>query len=407
MTQAAMLADLFPPADLQVEIDAGYVMRKQHSTLPLSIYTYGRTCQYENRWTPVTTRCRGLVVDDTDGRIVAHCLPKFFNHDQHGSGHDFAPPLPDDEPFEVFDKVDGSLGIVFYYAGRWHVASKGSFISEQARWAQAWLDGKAHHLLEPGTTYLAEIVYPENRIVVNNGDERTLVLLAVYDGRGVEHPVGSYEEMWKALGGRVVRSWRALPLAELARMAAANTKFDGSAATGTDAEGWVIRFISGARAKIKYAEYARLHKALTGTNARDIWRALGAQLFGPDLEPKSLAQVLGCSPAEAAQLAAVEGGALSRLLEHVPDEFDAWVRGVEADLHAEFEAYLKRIDIEYAAIEGTPGGRAEFARAAQKIEDRTVRAAMFATLDNKPIDTLIWKAIRPEPSDPFRNDEEG
>lgn len=103
----AQLTDLFPAADLQAELDAGYVLRKQHPTLPLSLYVYGRACQYENHWTPVTMRCRGLVVDDTDGRIVAWCLPKFYNHDQHGKGHDFAPPLPDDEPFEIFDKVDG------------------------------------------------------------------------------------------------------------------------------------------------------------------------------------------------------------------------------------------------------------------------------------------------------------
>src|SRR4051812_1055561 len=288
------LDELFPPADLKAEIEGGYVTRKQHPELPLSIYTYGRTCQYENHWTPVTTRCRGLIADDIDGRIVAHCLPKFFNHSQHGVGYDFAPPLPD-EPFEVYDKVDGSLGIVFHYDGAWRVASKGSFISEQAKWAQAWLDAAGPNgLLEPGCTYLAEIVYPENRIVVNLGDERTLVLLAVYDADGRERPVGSYADAWKALGGRVVRSWRALPLPELARMAEENRKLDGTAATGTDAEGWVVRFVDGTRVKLKYAEYARLHSILTGTNARDVWRYLGAQKFG-FTPPKALGQALGCS----------------------------------------------------------------------------------------------------------------
>lgn len=402
------LDELFPPADLKAEIDGGYVARKQHPELPISIYTYGRTCQYENHWTPVTTRCRGLIADDTDGRIVAHCLPKFFNHSQHGVGHDFAPPLPEDEPFEIFAKEDGSLGIVFHYDGRWHVASKGSFVSEQARWAQAWLDDKpAAKCLLPGCTYLVEILYPENRIVVNNGDERTLVLLTVYDADGNEAPSSWYRADWERLGGRTVRSWPALPLAELARLAAENTNIDGSKATGTDAEGWVVRFASGVRAKYKIAEYLRLHKALTGTNARDVWRALGAQLFGQTLESKSLAQALGCSPAEAAQLAAVEGGALAKLLDHVPDEFDQWVRSVEAELLAQVETYRKRIATEFAAINGATGSRAEFAKAAQRIEDKTVRAAMFATLDNKPVDVLIWKAIRPEPSDPFKSDEEG
>jgi RNA ligase len=403
MTQ---LADILPLADLEAEIGAGYVSRKQHPTLPLSIYTYGRSCQYENHWTPVTTRTRGLVVDDTDGRVVAHCLPKFFNHDQHDQGHDFAPPLPD-EPFEVFDKVDGSYGAVFHYDGRWHAASKGSFVSEQARWAQAWLDGKpAAECLLPGNTYLAEIVYPENRIVVNNGDEQTLVLLAVYERDGTEAPSAWYTADWERLGGRVVRSWPALPLAELMRHASENTKLDGTEATGTDAEGWVIRFASGVRTKAKLAEYIRLHKTLTGTNARDVWRYFGAEKFA-NLNPKTLAQIVGCSPAEAAQLAAVEGGALSVLLDQVPDEFDAWVRGVVTDLQMRSSGLADVIAKTYAQISHLAGDRGAFARAALGIEDRTVRAAMFSTLDGKPVDALIWKSIRPEPSDPFRNDEEG
>ncbi len=399
------LHDLFDPDDLQVEISGGWVTRKQHPTLPLSLYVYGRTCQYENHWTPVTTRCRGLIANDTDGRIVAHCLPKFFNYSQHDGTHAFAPPLPD-EPFEIFDKVDGSLGIVFHYAGTWHAASKGSFISEQARWAQAWLDAvEPDRHLEPGNTYLAEIVYPENRIVVNNGDERTLVLLAVYDAAGHEHPVTGYADAWEALGGRVVRSWRALPLAELVRAAEENQKLDGTAATGTDAEGWVVRFIDGTRVKIKISEYTRLHKALTGTNARDIWQYLGAQKFG-FMPPKTLGQALGCSADEAKRLAGIYSGALGKLLENVPDEFDAWVRTVCTDLETAADALLERIRQEFATLESLHGDRAAFARAAQRVEDRTVRAALFLMLDGKDLKLHVWKAIRPEPSDPFANDQE-
>lgn len=402
-----LLDDFFPPADLKAEIEAGYVTRKQHPELPLSIYTYGRGCQYENHWTPVTMRCRGLIVDDTDGRIVGHCLPKFFNHDQHGAGHDFAPPLPTDEPFEVFDKVDGSLGIVFHFAGRWHVASKGSFVSEQARWAQAWLDERPadKHLLT-GNTYLAEIVYPENRIVVDNRGARTLVLLAVFEQDGAEAPSTWYRGDWERLGGQVVRSWPTPSLTELARLAAENTKLDGTPATGTDAEGWVVRFRSGVRVKIKIAEYVRLHRSLTGTNARDVWQYLGAQKFG-HLPAKALGQTLGCSAEQAKQWAGVYSGALSKLLENVPDEFDTWVRGVVAGLEAAAEELDARIGAQFASLAHLHGDRGAFARAAQAVEDRSVRAALFLVLDGKSTDLHVWRAIRPEPSDPFAADEEG
>jgi len=181
----ADLADLFDPADLTAALEAGHVTRKTHPELPLSIYTYTRTAQYAQAWTPVTTECRGLVVDDKTGEIVAWPFPKFFNVSEHTSGRTYAPPLPD-EPFEVYDKVDGSLIIVFHYAGRWRAASKGSFTSEQAQWAQAWLDARDTNALWPDTTYLAEAIYPSNRIVVDYGQREDLVLLAAYEANGSE-----------------------------------------------------------------------------------------------------------------------------------------------------------------------------------------------------------------------------
>lgn len=124
MSQAYLtLQELLPPQELTAAIDAGHVTRKAHPELPLSIYTYTRACQYERIWNRVTTRCRGLVADDTTGEIVALPLPKFFNIGEHESGQPYAPALPD-EPFDVYDKVDGSLAVIFHYAGRWQVASR-------------------------------------------------------------------------------------------------------------------------------------------------------------------------------------------------------------------------------------------------------------------------------------------
>ena len=145
------LHDLLPAQELAAAIEAGHVTRKRHPDLPLSLYTYTRTAQYERVWNQVTTRCRGLVADDATGAIVALPLPKFFNVGEHESGQPYAPALPD-EPFEVYDKVDGSLAVVFHYAGRWRAASKGSFTSTQATWAQRHLDARDTTALVPGTS---------------------------------------------------------------------------------------------------------------------------------------------------------------------------------------------------------------------------------------------------------------
>ncbi|WRZ89565.1 T4 RnlA family RNA ligase [Streptomyces sp. NBC_01007] len=397
------LSDLFGVRELETAITAGHVTRKAHPSLPISILTYTRTCQYERAWTAVTLRCRGLVAEDGTGEIVAWPFPKFFNVPEHSLGHDHARALPD-EPFEVYDKIDGSLGIVFHYDRRWRVASKGSFTSEQARWAQRRLDERSTGGLVPGGTYLAEIVYPGNRIVVDYGDRHDLVLLGAYDADGRERPLGSVAHEWAGIG-TVVRRWPAPPLAELLRLAAADTRPDGRPTTGLAEEGYVVRYASGLRAKAKLAEYVRLHEILTGVSERDIWRRLGLQRYA-GRPPKLVAKALGCPVAEVTALAADGKGPLDALLERVPDEFDQWVRGVAARLEREHAARTARATAEYAAIAHLGADRAEFARAARRIGDSSVRACMFLILDGRPTGLHLWHAVKPEGAAPFVADDE-
>ncbi|OKJ64932.1 polynucleotide kinase [Streptomyces sp. CB02009] len=401
MSQATLtLHDLMPSDELTAALTAGHITRKRHPRLPLSIYTYTRACQYAQHWNEATTRCRGLVADDADGRIVALPLPKFFNVSEHAAGRPYAPPLPD-EPFEVYDKVDGSLGVVFHYDGRWHVASKGSFTSVQATWAQRRLDAADTAGLTPGVTYLAEILHPGNRIVVNYGDRRDLVLLAAFDRDGTEVPLAEAATGWQGVGS-VVRTWPAMDLAELVALTESNTLPDGHRATGTDAEGFVLRFASGRRAKAKLAEYVRLHKVLTGVTERDIWRGRGIQRFAA-LPAGELAKGLGCSVAE---VEADGGKPLDALLEQVPDEFDAWVREVIGGLEAAAAERERAVDEAYAGLAHLAGDRGAFARAAAGVPDRGLRAALFLRLDGRPTDLLLWRQLRPEATDPFAHDQE-
>lgn len=395
------LHDLIPADELAAAIDAGLVTRKPHPHLPLSIYTYTRAAQYSRAWTTATLRCRGLIVDDATGEVVAWPFPKFFNVGEHQHGNAYAPPLPD-EPFEVYDKVDGSLGIVFYYNGRWHVASKGSFVSEQAMWAQARISTSDTSRLKPDITYLCEIVYPENRIVVDYGDREDLVLLGAFNHNGVEIPLRTASVEWLEIG-TVVRTWPALPLAELVKFTEANTRPDGTPTSGISTEGYVIRYASGLRAKAKLAEYVRLHKVLTGITERDIWRMAGMQRYA-DQPAKHVAKALGCAVAEITAHGAGQSP-LDALLDAVPDEFDQWVKSVAARLDFQARTLHARVTAEYAAIAHLGTNRGEFARAAQRIDDPAVRAAMFQLLDGKPVGLHLWRAIRPENVAPFVDDD--
>lgn len=81
-------------------ISRGLVMKQTHPTLPISVYNYSRTCQYENAWDEVTLACRGLILDD-QGNLVAKGFEKFFNMEQ------LKPEEIPNESFDVFEKMDG------------------------------------------------------------------------------------------------------------------------------------------------------------------------------------------------------------------------------------------------------------------------------------------------------------
>ena len=366
------LYDLMDPDEIQAEIDAGYVTRKRHPKLPLSIYTYTQSCQYSHHWTPVTMQCRGLIVDDQDSRIVALPFPKIFVTAMHGV-HDFAPPLPA-EPFEIFEKADGSLAICYHYDGAWRAASKGSFISEQAQWAQAVLDRCDTSGLDPSLTYLAEAIYPGNRIVVDYGTREDLVLLAAFrPSDGTETPLAEAAGHWAPIGP-AVRSWGLRDgVAALEALAEVSTTIDGQTVGGTQEEGYVIRFASGARAKIKLSAYLILHKLYTGTNERTVWETLAS----------------GQDP--------------SVLFDTVPDEFADWVRQVAGRLCAQVEKYTAAARADFDAI-GPTADRKAFAEKAIASEHR---AALFRLYDGRDISELAWKSVKPRGDTPYKADEEG
>jgi RNA ligase len=244
---------------LNQEVIAGNVSTSQHG--PLTMYRYTQQCVFEKQWNQWSLMARGLITDGN--RIVATPFPKFFNYAEH----DVALP---EEPFEVTEKMDGSLGIIFYYSGRWHVATRGSFTSEQAQWAEAWLYKNVKtDLLLKGTTYLVEIIYNANRIVVTY-DFEGLVLLAAYTRFGTEYP-SHHLQLESHAGFILVKSHWYETLDFLLEIAKRLEK---------DREGFVVRFQSGLRIKIKGDEYCRVHRLVSHVTPLAVWDMMAA---GDDL----------------------------------------------------------------------------------------------------------------------------
>jgi RNA ligase len=371
--------NLFSRAELYSAQNAGLVRINLHDDLPLGVCTYTEKAQFDNIWTSVTRNCRGLVIDFATGEIVGLTLPKFFNSNQHGGStmvsgqlekNTWAPPLPD-LPFEFFEKVDGSLITVFHSHGRWMTASKGSFNSDQAKWAQVRVNHRQYALRE-GLTYIAEAVYPENRVVVDYKGREDLVLLAVRDtSDGAELPLSAVENSWRGIGS-VVKSFGLMSkdfLKNIEDLAAEGKEIvAGKKVSGTELEGYVIRFADGTRAKVKLADYLVAHKLFTNTNERTVWEWLAT------------------------------GQDLSGILALVPDEYADWVRGVAADLlheHAVWTCKISESFDEIMSILPSDHSRKDFAQRALKYE---WSGPLFQLHDGQgqKVSDWVWKQLRPE-----------
>ena len=231
---------------------------------PLALYHYSSRCVYDVLWDEFSLLARGLILDLDRGELVATPFPKFFNYGERDL------KLPD-EPFHAFEKLDGSLGIVFFHDGRWQVTTKGTFGAGQARWAEARLAQCDLGHLDPRSTYLFEIIYRANRIVVRY-DYEDLVLLGAYDGEGAELDAPGIAALASKLGTRAARRYEYAHVDDIIRAAEALDRND---------EGFVIRFTSGYRVKLKGSAYRRAHALVSRVTPLGLYDALYA---GDDLE---------------------------------------------------------------------------------------------------------------------------
>jgi RNA ligase len=351
MTQ---LFDLFDRAMFEQAQAAGHIRRQVHPTEPLAVLNYTEKAAYEGTWNPVTLACRGLIYNSDTMEVVARPFAKFFNHGQAGAAH-----IPLDAPVQVTDKADGSLAVFFQEpsTGKWAVATRGSFTSEQAIHATAMLrsDRFANLNLDPKFTFLAEIVYPSNRIVIDyHGLDDLILLGCVNIETGKTWGPNAYPAWWPGCRAEVF-TYRTLAEA-LAAPARDN------------AEGFVIRDLAtDARVKLKYEDYIKMHRIVTGLNARTVWEHL--------CDDKPLAD----------------------LIAPLPDEFHAWVQQVADTITQTVDLQIAEAEKAHAEIlANLPAGfgRGEYAGRAATYPLKWV---LFTLLDGKDPRPKLLKHAKPEP----------
>ncbi|WZB39650.1 RNA ligase [Streptomyces phage Cursive] len=340
-------------------VNEGFVRVQTHPVLPLRILNYSEKAQFAGKWNACTLACRGLIIDEFDN-VIARPFEKFFNMgDSHAADIDWNAPV------EVTDKKDGSMGILYSvmpysdaippYGFQYGIATRGSFQSDQAIHAtKLWLERYKNTAVPHDWTFIFEIVYPDNRIVLDYGDMDDLILLGAVNK---EHGY-----VYGPREASVLLDWQG-PVTEV---------FDYKnihEAVGADyrpnAEGLVIR--SGSKmVKLKQADYVELHRLISMLSERSVWSQL------------------------------TEGKTILEICEALPDEFHQFVKDVGGKLLSDYEEIEIRVrGIFHNLLSSMDEGftRRDFAMKANGVD--LYRSHMFNLLDGKSIDELIWKQLKP------------
>ena len=318
----------------------GLVYIKRHPQYPLFLLNYTPRTQYRQKWCKELVHARGLVVGE-DGKILARPLPKFFNHYEIIGLEELQ-----DEEYEVYEKYDGSLVIMFHYENQPIFCTRGSFISEQAVKGHEIFRAKYKNIsVSKECTYCFEVIYPQNKIVVNYDDLEDLFLISI------THTSSGKEINIDAAGFKTVNKVDKKSIhAFLCGFEEANM------------EGYVVKYknkVSNAlRIKYKFNTYFEKHKGKSLSEAA-IKRSM-----------KNMESIN---------------------LDNIPDECYGEVKKIKTEMEEHFQSKRMKIENQYLKIITQPNNSPRDVIEAIKQSEHS--SILFAIHRKKPYDALLWKSL--------------
>jgi RNA ligase len=332
------------------EVDEGRVSVQRSGDL--AIFKYTQDTHIQGLWNDVNRQARGLIMRE-DGTVVARPFSKFFNLGEVSES--MVENLPWHEEVEIYEKVDGSCGIGYFTPGlnkvhpEWRLSTPGSMESDQAFHGTLMLnlqyrDGLEH--LPKNCTPVFEIIYPSNRIVVDYQGESFLSLLAIFELSGEEWHPRRVDQIAEKCGFRRPRRY--------------NVDLRGEIPFEENAEGYVARFASGRRVKVKSPAYLRVHRLLNYMSPKGVIELIRGKEFGVTLLelPKGIQQDF--------------------------DDIRAYVQTMHDKLRIEAEDIVARIP---------EGDRKTKALWIQANTPNVLTGIVFGLMDAKPMNDKIWKIV--------------
>jgi RNA ligase len=336
----------------QLKLHERYISCDVHSSGSLLLWNYNKRCQYDNVWNEYTKTTRGLITKP-DGTIVSRPFKKFFN--LNASEESKFENLPNEIP-NAYEKLDGSLGIQYPFDDNPCITTRGCFTSPMAQWATKWIQSK-YKLSDfnPAWTYLHEIIYPENRIVIDYHGRSELALLAVIETET------NIEQDYIAEANRLN-----LAFAREFSFNDINELIEKSKNMPADEEGFVLKFPNGLRVKIKSEEYLRLHRVLSSISNMSVWESLK------------------------------KTGSIDGVLETIPDEFHPQLKEIETTLREEYRKTKEMAQAGFEECKNLPSRKEQAKLIFSKPCYKDIQGIIFTLIDNYSIRELLWKHIKPQ-----------
>ncbi len=228
----------------------------EHPTLPLVGFKYS---QIDSPKTDTVVRwSRGTVLEKGTWKLIAQPFVRFFNYGENV------------EELKTFDwsdltvtsKEDGSLAIVYFYAGEWQMNTSGSFaLGNYDAWSnETWRslfwktfenNGGRKDKLDPEYSYIFELCTMQNK-VIRMYPKGTVFMLSRFKG-DVESPWCDTVKAASEIGVQTATTYQFKSIEDVEDHLMIQEKADASY------EGVVIRDKNNVRFKVKSKSYLALH----------------------------------------------------------------------------------------------------------------------------------------------------
>ena len=229
-------------------------------------FHYNEKATFDRMWDDITRSARGIIFNKKTEEVVARPWEKFFNLNEMPETHlEYLMTL--NKPFYVSKKMDGSLGILYNYNEIYCIATKGSFKSEQAFYGNEWIHNNLNlNEIDKNYTYLFEIIYPSNKIVVDYKGKNELVLIGmIHKETGLEVSPSILKENANQINSECVEFVSFNTISDIINLTKDLIGEEGFVITFSNVNGKDLKI------KIKGEWYKKLHKIICNLTPLAYW----------------------------------------------------------------------------------------------------------------------------------------